>query len=480
MLRVLVSVFAVLTILSVGASADVASDDLAVGINFGMLQPTGGEESYEESGMVLGLMARKPLTDRIWMSFEYAHGVSANSEAIPAGRLQGFGDADEFRTVWNKAQASAVYNLIPEGRVIPFLSAGLGMTFWEVQDWREDAAEEGEIAEGYNDDGKKKMLRATDFTAVVGAGADIFVTEAIALTVGARYSFLLGNNIDNVGLSSVAGADWVDANNAIVEAYAGLSFYFGPGDCDGDGIIGRRDKCWDVPEDFDGFEDEDGCPEPDNDMDGILDKDDACPDDPEDFDGDADEDGCPDIDMDGDGILDGDDACPEDPEDFDGFEDGDGCPDFDNDSDGVLDSIDTCPDTPPGVTVDDRGCEIVLPATAAADIYPVGVRFSLNSAVIPSEGQADLDRIVLILTNHPELVAQIDGFTCDLGEADYNMTLSGKRATAVIEYFTEHGIAIERFSKKAFGEGRPAFANVDEESRSRNRRVVITPKRVDE
>ena len=42
------------------------------------------------------------------------------------------------------------------------------------------------------------------------------------------------------------------------------------------------------------FEDEDGCPEPDNDGDGFLDKDDACPNDPEDFDGDQDEDGCPD------------------------------------------------------------------------------------------------------------------------------------------------------------------------------------------
>ncbi len=480
MSRVLVSTVAMLMILSVGASADVACDDLAIGINFGMLQPSGGEESYEESGMVLGLTVKKPLTDRIWMSFEYTHGVSANSESAPADKLQGFSDADEFLTVWNKAQISAVYNLIPEGRVIPFLSAGLGMTFWDVQDWREDAAEEGEIAEGYNSDGKKKLLRSTNFTAIVGAGADIFVTETIALTVGGRYSFLLGNDIDNVGLSSVAGVGWVDANNAILEAYAGLTFYFGPGDCDGDGIIGRQDKCWNVPEDFDGFEDDDGCPEADNDMDGILDEDDACPDDPEDFDGDADEDGCPDIDRDGDGILDEDDACPDDPEDFDGFEDGDGCPEFDNDGDGVLDSIDTCPDTPPGVTVDGRGCEIVLPATAAADIFPVGVRFPLDSAVIPSEGLAELDKMAITLADYPELVAEIDGFTCDLGEADYNMTLSEKRATAVIAYLGERGIAAERFIKEAFGEGRPAFPNVDEKNRSRNRRVVVTPKRVDE
>ena len=64
--------------------------------------------------------------------------------------------------------------------------------------------------------------------------------------------------------------------------------------------------------------------------DGILDVDDECPLVPEDHDGDEDEDGCPegnDGDRDGDGILDNVDKCPDDPEDRDGFQDEDGCPD---------------------------------------------------------------------------------------------------------------------------------------------------------
>src|SRR5205814_1011179 len=48
------------------------------------------------------------------------------------------------------------------------------------------------------------------------------------------------------------------------------------------------------PEDKDGFQDDDGCPEPDNDMDGVLDKDDKCPNEPETINGYKDEDGCPD------------------------------------------------------------------------------------------------------------------------------------------------------------------------------------------
>jgi hypothetical protein len=48
-------------------------------------------------------------------------------------------------------------------------------------------------------------------------------------------------------------------------------------DRDGDGIVDDDDKCPDEPEDHDGFEDDDGCPDPDNDRDGILDVNDQCP-----------------------------------------------------------------------------------------------------------------------------------------------------------------------------------------------------------
>ena len=56
-------------------------------------------------------------------------------------------------------------------------------------------------------------------------------------------------------------------------------------DADGDGIPDEIDKCPSIPEDIDGFEDEDGCPDFDNDKDGIYDVDDKCPNEPDDFDG---------------------------------------------------------------------------------------------------------------------------------------------------------------------------------------------------
>ena len=98
-------------------------------------------------------------------------------------------------------------------------------------------------------------------------------------------------------------------------------------DSDGDGIPDARDQCPNQPEDKDGFQDDDGCPDPDNDGDGIPDAQDKCPNQPEDRDGFQDDDGCPDPDNDGDGIPDAQDRCPNQPETINGFQDDDGCPD---------------------------------------------------------------------------------------------------------------------------------------------------------
>lgn len=64
-------------------------------------------------------------------------------------------------------------------------------------------------------------------------------------------------------------------------------------DRDKDGVPDDIDLCPASPEDFDNFQDEDGCADPDNDGDGLLDSRDRCRDQPEDFDGYEDEDGCP-------------------------------------------------------------------------------------------------------------------------------------------------------------------------------------------
>ena len=98
-------------------------------------------------------------------------------------------------------------------------------------------------------------------------------------------------------------------------------------DPDEDGVKVNDDRCPALPEDIDGFEDDDGCPEFDNDKDGIFDSEDACPDSPEDYDGFRDDDGCNDFDNDKDGVPDSVDVCKDNPETINNYKDDDGCPD---------------------------------------------------------------------------------------------------------------------------------------------------------
>ncbi len=78
-----------------------------------------------------------------------------------------------------------------------------------------------------------------------------------------------------------------------VRATVGVGFRFGGHDADGDGVPDDVDRCPDLPEDRDGFEDDDGCPEADNDADGIVDAMDACPNVPGPASGDPRKNGCP-------------------------------------------------------------------------------------------------------------------------------------------------------------------------------------------
>jgi OmpA-OmpF porin, OOP family len=284
------------------------------------------------------------------------------------------------------------------------------------------------------------------------------------------------------------------------------------GDRDGDGIKDDVDDCPDSPEDFDGFQDEDGCPDDDNDRDGIPDVDDACPlnpedkdgfededgcpegnlndrdgdgilddvdqcpDDPEDFDDFEDEDGCPDPDNDKDGILDVDDLCPNDPEDFDGFEDEDGCPDLDNDQDRILDVDDKCINDPENYNgyEDDDGCpdkgRVVVTDTNIEILDKVF--FEYDSAVIKKESYGILDAVASTMEGNPDIqLIEIQGHTDSRGNDAYNLDLSDRRAASVKKYLVDKGIEESRLTSQGYGESQPIDKKKNEAAYAKNRRV---------
>jgi len=180
--------------------------------------------------------------------------------------------------------------------------------------------------------------------------------ERMELLGAVRYS---PDRAEDVTVELGAGAGISDsAGSPAFRAIAGVSYAPLGRDTDSDGVLDRADACLTRAEDRDGFEDADGCPDPDNDGDDVADGHDGCDDEAEDADGFQDADGCPDPDNDEDGVADADDQCPTDAEDQDEFEDEDGCMEEDNDGDSIPDVRDACANEPEDVDgfEDDNGC----------------------------------------------------------------------------------------------------------------------------
>jgi outer membrane protein OmpA-like peptidoglycan-associated protein len=251
-----------------------------------------------------------------------------------------------------------------------------------------------------------------------------------------------------------------------------------PVDTDHDGLFDPQDKCPREPEDFDNFQDTDGCPDPDNDGDGVLDVTDRCPNEPEDRDSFEDEDGCPDPDNDRDGVLDVNDRCPLEPEDKDGFEDEDGCPDPDNDKDRILDTADRCPDQPEDFDgfEDDDGCpeegEGLVKLTCEKIEIKDSVYFDTGKDHIQERSFTLLNQVAAVLQQASQIKRlRVEGHTDDRGKAAYNLDLSQRRAAAVLRYLVERGISEERLVSEGYGKTKPIADNKTAAGRSQNRRV---------
>jgi outer membrane protein OmpA-like peptidoglycan-associated protein len=272
-------------------------------------------------------------------------------------------------------------------------------------------------------------------------------------------------------------ADWNAREAMRLASDAGCQARRRPGDGDRDGVPDGRDKCPAQAEDVDGFQDDDGCPDPDNDRDGVPDGQDKCPTEAEDKDGHNDSDGCPDGDDDGDGVPDASDKCPKDREDKDGFEDDDGCGDPDNDKDGVLDAEDKCPNQA-GLRLA-QGCPqpySLITVTAEKIEIKQTIFFHTAKAVILAKSYPLLDEVASAIKSRPSMKVRIEGHTDGRGKRQTNLRLSQARADAVKAYLAGAGVDAERLESKGFGPDQPIETNRTTAGRERNRRVefVIT------
>ncbi len=287
------------------------------------------------------------------------------------------------------------------------------------------------------------------------------------------------------------------------------------GDKDGDGYDDEVDTCPELPEDFDSFKDDDGCPDEDNDDDKVLDaaqlvdgqwvNDDKkgdldCRNEPEDIDQFEDEDGCPDPDNDGDAILDGPDECDNDPEDVDNFKDEDGCPEPDNDEDKICDpwvagsgkaeqyrdkcsGSDKCPDQPEDYDgdQDEDGCPDLKAQFDGCSVKIADkVYFKFNKWDIDPRSYELLDDVATVMNQVPdELHFRIEGHTDSKGSNAANKKLSQRRSDSVRTYLMGKGVSPVRLEAVGFGEERPIDTNRTADGRAANRRVEFNVSNAD-
>lgn len=173
-------------------------------------------------------------------------------------------------------------------------------------------------------------------------------------------------------------------------------------------------------------------------------------------------------DTDGDGIVDLKDADPRQPEDFDGFEDEDGAPDPDNDQDGVPDVVDVAP-------LERETRNRWRDYDGAPDEYPEfeAIPFARGSATIDASTKGYLRGIARLLTECPEVLIHVKGYTDNSHSTRYSMDLSRRRAQRVQQYFIEQGIPPERLTVSFHGEADPVSDNDAEAGRTLNRRVQV-------
>lgn len=102
-----------------------------------------------------------------------------------------------------------------------------------------------------------------------------------------------------------------------------------------------------------------------------------------------------------------------------------------------------------------------------------GVNFAFDSANLTDTSKKNLDAIAEVFNEFPDTNLMVEGHTDDIGNADYNMSLSKRRAESVAKYLETKGVAKNRFSVTGFGETRPRFDNSTKDGQVKNRRVEI-------
>ncbi len=105
---------------------------------------------------------------------------------------------------------------------------------------------------------------------------------------------------------------------------------------------------------------------------------------------------------------------------------------------------------------------------------PLVVYFDLGSSTVRADDLPVLDHASRLYRDGKPIVMVVSGSTDAVGSATQNLTLSERRASAVLRALVERGIPAERFQLLAKGETEPAVSSPAGQAEAKNRRVEIS------
>jgi outer membrane protein OmpA-like peptidoglycan-associated protein len=124
-----------------------------------------------------------------------------------------------------------------------------------------------------------------------------------------------------------------------------------------------------------------------------------------------------------------------------------------------------------GMASDTVTLQVVRPAVK--EFVFEDVHFDFDRYSLRPEATRVLDEAVKALGENPELRLEIEGHTCNIGTAEYNLALGERRGQAVRDYLQSRGVGTDRLRTVSYGEERPKHDNAREETRRLNRRAAM-------
>ena len=105
------------------------------------------------------------------------------------------------------------------------------------------------------------------------------------------------------------------------------------------------------------------------------------------------------------------------------------------------------------------------------------IYYNYNKSDIRPDAAKELDKLVQLLVDNPEIKIELGSHTDSVDTDDYNQRLSQRRAESAVAYIVQHGIAADRLVAKGYGESKPIARNTNPDGsdnpvgRQKNRRT---------